>query len=125
MRISREFTLHEIMDILAEHMGGALVRGYSMECPRGMSVVVKIECETFPEHPARSPAIDWCARELARSRRPLAPDYGAAMWAGIRAARQAADDDWHKREIRAARHLEPLGQFAAKRILAAVMEMRP
>ncbi|WP_175994530.1 hypothetical protein [Burkholderia vietnamiensis] len=116
------------MCILAEHMGGALVRSYTPDYPRGSEPVVTVECEAYPEHAQRSAAIDWCARELARSRRHPTPDYGAAMWAGIRAARQAADDDWHKREratrLRAAEHhLKPLGAFAAGHIFAALQEV--
>jgi hypothetical protein len=128
MRIVRRFTLHEVMDILAQHMGGAYLRSYSFDCQRGMVAVVEVECETYPEHAPRSAAMDWCAREATRSK-PATPNYGAAMWAGIRKAellRQAMDDERREREARlraAEHHLKPLGSFAAGNILAALREV--
>ncbi|MCA8266448.1 hypothetical protein [Burkholderia vietnamiensis] len=87
----------------------------------------------FPEHAPRSAAMDWCARELARSRRPPSPDYGSAMWAGIRKSELVSDvltaveqkraEERDTRLRAAERHLQPLGVFAVGAIMAAIREV--
>ncbi|WP_261541727.1 hypothetical protein [Burkholderia multivorans] len=132
MRIVRKFTLHEVMDILAQHMGGGDLRRYKVNLSMGTVDVVEVECETYPEHDPYSDVMGWCARNLAADnelRRCSRPNFAAAMWAGVRKAellRQAMDDKRRERDdrLRAAEaRLKPLGPFAAGHILAAIREV--